>query len=145
MTDRYEEWRAFNAKKVRSWMGLEELRAECGKLQTADATSPELLLIHAMHILEGYEQRNEAMPSKTANHQVQLTETLILTERPDGFWLYDKTRGMNLSMRAKTPQDALVEALNYYQRRLAKVETKYRELDAKVNAFVEQFIEPQED
>jgi hypothetical protein len=52
MTDRYEEWRDFYAEKVRSWMSLEELRAECGKLQTADATSPEVLLIHAMHALE---------------------------------------------------------------------------------------------
>jgi hypothetical protein len=80
---------------------------------------------------------------ETINH-VQLTETLGLTERPDGFWLYDKTRGMNLSMRAKTPQDAFVEALSYYQRRLAEVEAKHRELETKVNAFVEQFIE-QED
>ena len=82
--------------------------------------------------------------SKTINH-VQLTETLGLAERQDGFWLYDRTRGMNLSMRAKTPQDAFVEALGYYQRRLAEVETKHRELETKVNAFVEQFIEPQED
>ena len=61
MTDRYEEWRNFYAEKVRSWMSLDEIRAECGKLQTADATSPEVLLIHAMHLLERYEQRNEAM------------------------------------------------------------------------------------
>lgn len=80
---------------------------------------------------------------KTINH-VQLTETLGLTECQDGFWLYDKTRGMNLSMRAKTPQDAFVEALGYYQRRLAEVEAKHHELETKVNAFVEQFIEPQE-
>ncbi|MCX8073883.1 MAG: hypothetical protein N3C12_15805 [Candidatus Binatia bacterium] len=52
MTDRYEEWRDFYAEKVRSWMSLDEIRAECGKLQTADATSPEVLLIHAMHALE---------------------------------------------------------------------------------------------
>ncbi|TDE87415.1 hypothetical protein [Deinococcus sp. S9] len=78
--------------------------------------------------------------SKTISH-IQLTETLELAERQDGFWLYDKTRGMNLSMGAKTPQDALVEALSYYQRRIKDVETKYRELETKVNAFVEQFIE----
>ena len=59
MTDRYQEWRDFYAEKVRSWMSLEELRAECGKLTTTDAPSPELLLIHAMHLLERYEQRNE--------------------------------------------------------------------------------------
>ena len=52
MTDRYSEWRDFYAEKVRSWMSLEELRAECGKLTTADAPSPEVLLVHAMHALE---------------------------------------------------------------------------------------------
>ena len=61
MTDRYEEWRNFYAEKVRSWMSLEELRAECGKLQTVDNPSPELLLIHAMHALEEREQRDQAL------------------------------------------------------------------------------------
>lgn len=51
-SDLYLRWRAFYAEKVRSWMGLEELRAECGKLSTVDSPSPELLLIHAMHALE---------------------------------------------------------------------------------------------
>ena len=61
MTDRYSEWRDFYAEKVRSWMSLEELRAECGMLQTTDATSPEVLLIHAMHALEECAQRDEAL------------------------------------------------------------------------------------
>ena len=61
MTDRYEEWRDFYAEKVSSWMSLEELRAECGKLVTADSPSPEVLLIHAMHALEEHEQRDEAL------------------------------------------------------------------------------------
>lgn len=57
----YSAWRAFYAEKVSSWMSLEELRAECGKLQTADATSPEVLLIHAMHLLERYEPRMKTL------------------------------------------------------------------------------------
>lgn len=61
MTDLYSEWRDFYAEKVRSWMSLEELRAECGKLQTVDNPSPEVLLVHAMHALEEYVQRNEAL------------------------------------------------------------------------------------
>lgn len=61
MTDRYEEWRNFYAEKVRSWMSLEELRAECGKLQTVDAPSVEVLLVHAMHALEERERRDEAL------------------------------------------------------------------------------------
>lgn len=32
-------------------------------------------------------------------NSTKLTETLTLSECSDGFWLYDKTRGMNLSMR----------------------------------------------
>lgn len=78
--------------------------------------------------------------SKVITH-VHLTETLSLTECRDGFWLYDKTRGMNLSMRAKTPQDAFVEALSYYQRRLAQVEADYRDMKTKVEEFVGHFIE----
>ncbi len=72
-------------------------------------------------------------------NSTKLTETLTLSECSDGFWLYDKTRGMNLSMRAKTPQDAFVECISYYQRRLNEVESEHRELAAKVDAFVSQF------
>ena len=61
MTELYSEWRDFYTKRVSSWMSLEELRAECGRLQTADKTSPELLLIHAMHALEERAQRDEAL------------------------------------------------------------------------------------
>lgn len=71
----------------------------------------------------------------------KLTETLTLSECSDGFWLYDKTRGMNLSMCAKTPQDAFVECISYYQRRLSEVENEHRKLTAKVDAFVNQFVE----
>lgn len=71
----------------------------------------------------------------------ELTGTLTLSECTDGFWLYDETRGMNLSMRARTPQDAFVECITYYQRRLAKVEGEHRELSAKVDAFVSQFVD----
>jgi hypothetical protein len=75
---------------------------------------------------------------------MKLSETLSLTECRDGFWLYDYTRGMNLSMRAKTPQDAFLEALRYYQKRLADVEREHRELVAKVDAFVSQFVPEEE-
>ena len=74
-----------------------------------------------------------------------LTDTLILSECHDGFWLYDKTRGTNLSMRAKTPGDAFVEALTYYQRRLSDVETAHRELRGLVDAFVSNFTDDEEE
>lgn len=71
----------------------------------------------------------------------KLSDTLDLSECHDGFWLYDKTRGMNLSMRAKTSTDAFVEALTYYQERLLQVEADHKSLQAKVASFIDQFIE----
>ena len=69
MTDLYSEWRDFYVKRVSSWMSLDELRRECGKLTTTDGTSPELLLIHAMHALEECAQRDEAL--KTENEMLR--------------------------------------------------------------------------
>ena len=69
------------------------------------------------------------------------TDTLALSECKDGFWLYDETRGMNLSMRAKTERSALIEALEYYQERLKEVEGNYWGLKGQVDSFVEQFKE----
>jgi nicotinamide riboside kinase len=76
---------------------------------------------------------------------IKLSETLHLTHQTDGVWLYDTTRGMNLSVQAKSSTEALVEALHYYQRRLTQVEQDYASLTAGVDAFVEQFIKPTED
>jgi len=70
-----------------------------------------------------------------------LSKTLHLSECRDGFWLYDDTRGMNLAMRAKTKDEALVDALDYYQSRLKEVETEYKLLKDKVDSFVNQFNE----
>lgn len=78
--------------------------------------------------------------SKPIQHH-QLTETVGLTECTDGFWLYDKTRGMNLSMRAQTEQQAFLEALIYYQKRLIEVEKDHNELAKKVESFVSQFVD----
>ncbi len=74
-----------------------------------------------------------------------LSPTLDLSECSDGFWLYDKTRSMNLSMRAKTPTAALVGALKYYQERLLRVEQEYKLLREKVDAFVGQIVDEPED
>lgn len=93
--------------------------------------------------------------SKPPDRVWELSDTLTLCEyiAPEnwhyltgnyGFWLYDKTRGMNLSMRAKTAEAAFVEALTYYQERLLKVEGEFDALSKKVDAFVSQFVEPEE-
>ena len=77
--------------------------------------------------------------AKTINH-VQYTDTIAVTECTDGFWLYDKTRGMNLSMHVKTKDDAFIEALTYYQKRLTQNENELATLKSKVEGFVNQFI-----
>jgi hypothetical protein len=89
--------------------------------------------------------------SKPPDNVIELSDTLTMCEYQNpksssfGFWLYDKTRGMNLAMQAKTERDAFVEALTYYQKRLAKVEYDYQELKHKVDVFVGQFTEEEEE
>lgn len=74
---------------------------------------------------------------KTLN-SVVLSKTLTISECTDGFWLWDETRRMNLSMRAKSIEAALVEAIGYYQRRFQEVQNNYNSLKAKVDHFVGQ-------
>ena len=69
------------------------------------------------------------------------SDTLHMAECHDGFWLYDDTRGMNLSLRAKTKDDAFVEALSYYQERLKRMEDSHSKLLSQVNTFIAQFSE----
>ena len=88
--------------------------------------------------------------SKPPDNVWKLSETLTLCEFTNpkngsfGFWLYDKTRGMNLSMRAKMEIEAFVEALTYYQKRLGEVEKAYSSLRGQVDDFVSQFVEDEE-
>jgi hypothetical protein len=77
--------------------------------------------------------------SKVLN-TVTLNKTLQISECTDGFWLYDKLQGMNLSMQAKTERDAFVEALEYYQNRLTKQEKALGILRSKVEGFVNLFV-----
>lgn len=78
--------------------------------------------------------------SKVIKYNV-LSKSLSISECTDGFWMYDETRGMNLAMRAKTAEAAYLEALEYYQERLTEVEEDYKSLKAKVDHFVGQFVE----
>lgn len=66
-------------------------------------------------------------------------DTLSLHECSDGYYLYDYVVGMNIAMRAKTEQDAYIEALLYYQKRLVEVKTDYKKLNDKVESFLCQF------
>lgn len=83
--------------------------------------------------------------SRSPDSVIVLSETLTLYEYEaggdKGFWLYDKVRGMNLAIRAKTATEAFVSALTYYQQRLTTVETAHRKLRTSVDEFVERFAE----
>ncbi len=78
-----------------------------------------------------------------ARSVIKLTDALSISECHDGYWLYDYTAGMNLSMRAKTERDAFVEAISYYQERTKKLKQKLKELDESVQRFIESL--PKED
>jgi hypothetical protein len=67
---------------------------------------------------------------------IRLTDNLTMSECKDGYWLYDYTKGMNLSMRAKTQEDAFVEAISYYQKRLEKVEIKLNKQTKEIDKFI---------
>ena len=78
--------------------------------------------------------------AQKATRSIKLTDTLTLSECKDGFWLYDKVAGMNLGMRCKSPDDAFVKALTYYQKRLTVSEERYTNLSGKVEKFISQFV-----
>jgi hypothetical protein len=73
-------------------------------------------------------------------NMAKLDETISVTECKDGFWLYDTTRGMNLSMRAPTKDQAFFEALKYYQNRLLEVENDLNTLQGKVNRVITELV-----
>lgn len=66
-------------------------------------------------------------------------DTLSLVECSDGYYLYDTVVGMNIAMHTKTEQDACIQALLYYQKRLVEVSTDYKILNDKVESFLSQF------
>lgn len=75
---------------------------------------------------------------------IKLSDTLTLSEFKNGYWLYDKTRGMNLAMKAKTEQDAYVKAITYYQKRCAEIELKKNKMYDNVNKFIESLSDDEE-
>lgn len=67
---------------------------------------------------------------------MELTKTIKIAHRHDGYWLWDDTRQMNLAMRASSEQEAFVRALTYYQNRLTQVEAAHKKLKEQVDAFL---------
>jgi hypothetical protein len=60
-----------------------------------------------------------------------------ISEQRTGFWLWDETRQMNLSMRAATKEEAYLEALAYYQNRVLTLEAELKTLRNAADLFVE--------
>ena len=81
----------------------------------------------------------------------KLSEHLSLSERhPDSeccavnWWLHDRRVGWNIAMRAKTRDEAFVEAIEFWARRAEKYEKAYTTLKGQVDAFVN-VVNPPED
>ena len=76
----------------------------------------------------------------------KLTDTLTASflergpDHPQGYWLYDSTRKMNLAIAAPTLEAALIEAVSYYQERLTKIEVEYKNINDKVQFFLDQIM-----
>jgi hypothetical protein len=62
-------------------------------------------------------------------------DSITLTKGIDGYWLYDKSRGMNLSMKADSERSAFVESLEYYTNRLLLVESENKEFLSKIETI----------
>jgi hypothetical protein len=74
---------------------------------------------------------------KATNPTEQINAVTKLTECKDGFWLYDKNRGMNLAISAISEKAALIKALEYYQKRLLEVEGRNKRLNKHITTFLE--------
>lgn len=72
-------------------------------------------------------------------HVIFKNDTICLSKHNDReeYWLYDKTQSSNLSMEALTANDAFAEAIIYYQKRMAKIESELKTLKSNVNNFIE--------
>lgn len=84
--------------------------------------------------------------ARPAIANTKLNDHLTLSEchpdsecRVNNWWLYDKRAGLNIGMRAKTKDEAFVEAIEYWSERAIEAEQSLSELSSKVNAFLSQF------
>lgn len=73
------------------------------------------------------------MGSKAIAPEIRINDETNIVECTDGFWLYDKSRGMNLAMRAKSETAALIDALEYYQRRYKELESAHKDLTSRLD------------
>jgi len=84
-----------------------------------------------------------AIQSKTLNKYLTLSECHPDSEcRTNNWWLYDERAcgtGLNISMRAATPEAAFVEAIEFWAGQAKRTEQALKEIKTRVDEFVEQF------
>lgn len=78
---------------------------------------------------------------KKLNESLTICECHRDSERPQGFWIYDKIAGMNLAMGNPDRDAAFVEVIEYYQKRLQSTTQALNCLQNRVDTFVAQFID----
>lgn len=92
--------------------------------------------------------------SRPAINNIELNDHLTLSEchpdsecRTNNWWLYDDRAygGMNVGMREKTRDEAFVAAIEFWARRAMSAERKHAEIKAKVDTFVAQFVEVEDE
>ena len=93
--------------------------------------------------------------SRPAISSEELNEHLTLSEchpdsecRVNNWWLYDDRAfgtGCNIAMRAKTKEEAFVEAIEFWAERCLEIEQKHKDLKSKVDNFVNQFVESEDE
>lgn len=86
-----------------------------------------------------------AIQSERLNTHLTLSECHPDSEcRTNNWWLYDNRAygtGMNISMRARTRDEALVEAIEFWAKRAIAAEQAHAALRSTVDGFVSQFAE----
>jgi len=83
-------------------------------------------LVKALSYLLSQDQQivNKCLGDKVMKSELVFkTDTLELTKQRDGYWLWDSTREMNLSMRAADERVTLINAIEYYQKALLEIKT----------------------
>ena len=70
------------------------------------------------------------------NTHEKLNDNLTLSIMSSGYWIFDKRKGINVAMRAKTERDAFLEALEYYSRYLIDSQKKFKEVTQAVDTFL---------
>ena len=89
--------------------------------------------------------------SRPAISNIRLNQHLTLSEchpdsecRTNNWWLYDTRAGLNIGMRAKTRDEAFVEAIEYWAKRAQRTKLLYDQLKAQVDTFVGQFVDTED-